>query len=112
MKKMSSHTTKILILNFLLILNGLTVNGNQMIIYPNNTMDSLFEVPAQLKILSWNIGMLPILDLFKEKDERAQAIANSLYSKDYDIVVFQEVFSAPARAILSHTLQDHSSRRI
>lgn len=70
-------------------------------------MDSLSETSSQIKILSWNIGMLPFFDLFGETDIRAQAIADALYTRDYDIIVFQEAFTSPARAILHQTLSDH-----
>jgi endonuclease/exonuclease/phosphatase family metal-dependent hydrolase len=60
-----------------------------------------------MKILSWNIGMLPVLDLFRNNEERAMAIAKALSSEDYDIIVFQEAFSAQARAIIRNSLKDH-----
>ena len=96
----------ILVLWFMLALTVLSARGSVFHQFKDFDMDSLQESPARLKILSWNIGMLPVLDLFKEKNDRAQAIANSLYSKDYDILVFQEIFSAPARTILKHTLHE------
>jgi len=69
-------------------------------------MDTLSNNATQIKILSWNIGMLPVLNLFKEKDDRAEAIANVLNSCDYDIIVFQEAFTAHSRAVLNHILHD------
>ena len=48
--------------------------------------------------------MLPVVDLFKEKDERPQAIANALGCKDYDIIVFQEAFTFYARNVIGHKL--------
>jgi endonuclease/exonuclease/phosphatase family metal-dependent hydrolase len=50
--------------------------------------------------------MLPVLDLFKDKDDRAEAIANALTSCDYDIIVFQEAFTAHARAVINQALHD------
>ena len=96
----------ILLFNLMLLLAGLTVNGNQVELIDSIKMDSLDKNGAQLKILSWNIGMVPVLDLFKEKYDRAEAIANALISCDYDIIVFQEAFTAHSRAVLNHALHD------
>ena len=106
MKKMSNRTIRILLINCLLTFTGLSVYGNQMNIYDSLTMDTITCNSTLLKILSWNIGMLPVLDLFKEKDDRAEAIANALSLCDYDIIVFQEAFTAHARAVINHTLHD------
>ena len=106
MKKMSNQTIRILLINCLLTFTGLLGYGNQMNIYDSLTMDTITCNSTLLKILSWNIGMLPVLDLFKEKDERAEAIANALSLCDYDIIVFQEAFTAHARDVINHTLHD------
>jgi len=106
MKKTSNRTIVILLVNCLLTFAGISVHGNQMNIYDSITMDTLSSNSTRLKILSWNIGMLPVLDLFKEKDDRAEAIANVLSSCDYDIIVFQEAFTAHSRAVLNQTLHD------
>ena len=68
--------------------------------------DSLTGSQNHLKILSWNIGMLPGLDLFKDKDDRPQAIAKALRDKDYDIIVFQEAFTMYSRNIIGRSLHD------
>jgi endonuclease/exonuclease/phosphatase family metal-dependent hydrolase len=67
-------------------------------------VDTVYCNSTQIKILSWNIGMLPVLDIFKEKDDRAEAIANALLLCDYDIIVFQEAFTTRSRTILYHAL--------
>ena len=85
-------------------MSGLSVYGNQMNMNDSLTMDTIASNPTRLKILSWNIGMLPVLDLFKEKDDRAEAIANALTSCDYDIIVFQEAFTAHSRAVINQAL--------
>lgn len=60
-----------------------------------------------LKILSWNIYMLPgITNLSKEIDKsdkkgRANEIAEMVNKCNYDIIVFQEAFFNPARRVLS-----------
>lgn len=58
----------------------------------------------ELKILSWNIYMLPYISLFNDNDKRAKAIAERLSGSDYHIIVFQEAFSRKCRNILSRNL--------
>ncbi len=55
----------------------------------------------QLKILSWNIYLLPYLSLFNSNSKRANAIADELENSDYHILVFQEAFSSKCRGILA-----------
>lgn len=59
----------------------------------------------ELKILSWNIYMLPPIMKFTGKKKRAVAIAEKILSSDYDVIVFQEAFHAGARALLSNRLK-------
>lgn len=58
----------------------------------------------KIKILSWNIYMLPGF-LGHGKKPRAEAIGQLLASSDYDVIVFQEAFHGPSRKILSRLLQ-------
>ena len=106
MKKTTGRTIVLLLLNLLVSFTGLPVKGNQISIHDTLILDTLQNNSASLKILSWNIGMLPVLDMFKEKDERAQAIGNALSCKDYDIIVFQEAFSFYARKVIGKALCD------
>ena len=53
-----------------------------------------------LKILSWNIYMLPRMVPRKGKRERAHAIVEELKKTDYDIIVFEEAFLPAARKII------------
>ena len=53
-----------------------------------------------LRILSWNIYMLPPAVLKTGKIQRAKAIAEELMHTQYDIIVFQEAFHPGARRIL------------
>ncbi|MFZ4523154.1 MAG: sphingomyelin phosphodiesterase [Bacteroidales bacterium] len=101
---MSYRTIVTLLINSLLIVTGLSVYGNQRNISDSLTMDTITCNSVKLKILSWNIGMLPALDLFNEKHDRAEAIAIALSSCDYDIIVFQEAFTVHSRAVLTRTL--------
>ncbi|MDD4968045.1 MAG: sphingomyelin phosphodiesterase [Paludibacter sp.] len=60
--------------------------------------------PGSLKILSWNIYMLPYLSLFNHNAGRARAIADRLEHSEYNIIVFQEAFSSKCRNILARQL--------
>ncbi|MDB5283943.1 MAG: Endonuclease/exonuclease/phosphatase [Bacteroidota bacterium] len=53
-----------------------------------------------LKILSWNIYMLPKLAPCKGRRERAHAIVAELKDKDFDIIVFEEAFLPASRKII------------
>ena len=57
-----------------------------------------------LKILSWNIYMLPYISLFNHNAQRAKIIAQKLRKSDYQIIVFQEAFSSKCRNILAKNL--------
>jgi len=61
---------------------------------------------GSLKILSWNIYMLPYLSLFNHNAGRARAIADRLEHTDYNIIVFQEAFSSKCRNILARQLAE------
>ncbi|MEI8087700.1 MAG: endonuclease/exonuclease/phosphatase family protein, partial [Paludibacter sp.] len=58
----------------------------------------------QLKVLSWNIYMLPYISLFNHNGDRAKAIVAKLHDSDYQIIVFQEAFSSKCRNILANGL--------
>lgn len=57
-----------------------------------------------LKILSWNIYMLPYISLFNNNALRAKTIAQKLSTSDYQIIVFQEAFSSKCRNVLAKNL--------
>ncbi len=57
-----------------------------------------------LKVLSWNIYMLPKMVARKGKLSRAEAIVEDLKKTDFDIIVFQEAFLPGARKIISKGL--------
>ncbi len=60
-----------------------------------------------LKILSWNIYMLPISALRpKNFRMRSRAIGEVLQNSDYDILVFQEAFRNRARTIIKEKLTE------
>ncbi len=58
-----------------------------------------------LKILTWNIYMLPHCSWLKGNCKRAAEIAKKLKSTDYDIIVFEEAFDFRARGILRKQLK-------
>ncbi len=60
---------------------------------------------TSLKILSWNIYMLPYLGMVNGNENRAKAIAEKLIDSDYQIIVFQEAFTKKSRRVLSRRLK-------
>lgn len=60
--------------------------------------------PRKIKILSWNIYMLPAF-LGCGKTPRAEAIGQLLAESNYDVIVFQEAFHGKSRKIISRLLQ-------
>ena len=63
------------------------------------------SVNPPLKILSWNIYMLPPLAKFTGKQRRAKQIGNLLTDSDFDIVVFQEAFHGAARRKIARRMK-------
>jgi len=52
----------------------------------------------KIKILSWNIYMLPhLVAAHSNKSERARVIGETLMRSDYDVIFFQEAFHSTAR---------------
>lgn len=58
-----------------------------------------------LKVLSWNIYMLPKIVVQRGKRERAHAIVDTLRKSDFDIIVFQEAFFPASREIIGEGLR-------
>ena len=65
-----------------------------------------------LKILSWNIYMLPPLAKFTGKQRRARKIGDLLKDSDFDIFVFQEAFHGAARRKIWRRLKDNFPHRL
>lgn len=62
---------------------------------------------SELKILSWNIYMLPsLIYASTKKKARAEGIIEELNKTNYNIIVFQEAFHAPSRRRLWKGLKD------
>lgn len=70
----------------------------------------LGSVPSRaqdtLRLLSWNIQMLPFPASPHGKAKRARAVAELLKNGTYDVVVFQEAFKKRSRRILRRELKE------
>ncbi|HTA28546.1 MAG TPA: sphingomyelin phosphodiesterase [Bacteroidia bacterium] len=60
---------------------------------------------GQLKIITWNIYMLPHLFVHTGQAERAKEIADTLKNVDADVIVFEEAFDNKARNIIRNNLK-------
>ncbi|MGC4021384.1 MAG: sphingomyelin phosphodiesterase [Cyclobacteriaceae bacterium] len=60
--------------------------------------------PSKIKILSWNIFMLPGIVAMKGKLDRAAAIGETLKNSDYDVIIFQEAFHKKSRKRIEELL--------
>lgn len=69
-------------------------------------------VAPALKVLSWNIYMLPPLAKFTGKQRRAKRIGNLLKDSDFDIFVFQEAFHGASRRKIWRRLKEHFPYRL
>ena len=103
---MSTPAIRLIGLYCLLTLTISFAKGNNPATIDSCSIDSISRLPFKLKLLSWNIGMLPVLDIFADKDERAEAVATALFSCDYDIIVFEEAFSSLERSVIRYKLHD------
>ena len=61
---------------------------------------------GRIKILTWNIYMLPRPFIHTGQIERASEIAEVLKSQDADIIVFEEAFDNKARQIIRDSLKN------
>lgn len=61
---------------------------------------------GNIKILTWNIYMLPRLFVHTGQVQRARQIAEILRGQDADVIVFEEAFDNKARAIIRDGLKD------
>lgn len=89
----------------------------RQVLKEDSVNDSLYEVPAKnlidrpdttsplLKLLTWNIWMMPAWTFLSPSNEaRAEAIASELLKLDFDILCLQKVFDPGARAVISKAL--------
>jgi len=61
----------------------------------------------ELKIVSWNIGVLPILEGFKNNNNRIVSISNALNNNDFDIISFEEAFTYKSRSTIESKLKQY-----
>ncbi|HUH73388.1 MAG TPA: sphingomyelin phosphodiesterase [Chitinophagales bacterium] len=80
-------------------------------VFPETTFaqtEQSIESPQRedsLKLLSWNIYMLPPMVMFTGKNKRASIIGEELANSDYDVLVLQEAFLAGARKRIYNKLK-------
>jgi hypothetical protein len=60
---------------------------------------------ATLKLLTWNLFMIPKPINFSLQQTRAPLIAEALLNRDNDVLVFQETFSGSARRKIMKNLK-------
>lgn len=65
-----------------------------------------------LKILSWNIYMLPVAVKFTGKRKRAKALGEYFEKSDYDVLVLQEAFHHGARRQILKRIKDKFNYRV
>lgn len=90
----------LLFLFFLLTIQEAAASPNY-----NFEHDSLNQ-ESNLKVLSWNIYMLPAVAVRPGKRDRAYAIVDELQKSDFDVIVFQEAFLPAARRIIYQGLKE------
>jgi len=62
---------------------------------------------GQIKIITWNIYMLPHVFVHTGQAQRAKEIADTLKNVDADIIVFEEAFDHKARNIIRENLKKY-----
>jgi endonuclease/exonuclease/phosphatase family metal-dependent hydrolase len=88
-----------LLLALLIFMQDVTAGGS------NPQPSEVTQQEDSLKILSWNIYMLPWVAVRPGKRDRSHEIVNQLQSSDFDIIVFQEAFLPASRRIISKGLE-------
>ena len=87
-----------------------------LIVMTHNQLKAFEPVPGltesvankhKLKILTWNIYMLPFCSKIHQNCKRAMAIAQGIPGYAYDIIVFEEAFDHNVRKIIRNQLKDY-----
>ena len=95
-----------MITRLLLILFFMAIEINQANTSESNPVSSpLPSKERELKILTWNIYMLPFCSEIHQNCTRASAISQKIAGYNYDIIVFEEAFDYRARKILRYNLK-------
>ena len=89
---------------YLFLITVIFVNYFQMPAINPPTTGYQLNDSTELKVLSWNIYMLPYISLFNHNAKRAKVIAEQLKNSAYTIIVFQEAFSSKCRNVLAKNL--------
>ncbi|HLP20494.1 MAG TPA: sphingomyelin phosphodiesterase [Chitinophagales bacterium] len=95
--------TFLLPLAFLLFFQGAAIAAPLL---PGEEKEESIDTARNLKVLSWNIYMLPPIVPGNDKIERAHAIVEELKNDSFDVIVFQEAFLKDARKVISEGLKD------
>lgn len=74
----------------------------------------------EIKVLTWNVFMIPQPLNFTRQKDRSTIIAEQLSNTDYDVIFFQEAFSKGARKrfkkclaeIFPHQLEPKGGRKV
>ncbi len=77
---------------------------------PENSSPQISTLASEgnsLKIISWNIFMLPRFAMRSGQLKRASEIVNVLKDEEADIIVFQEAFDTSARGIIREGLSSY-----
>lgn len=90
----------LIFLFFLLTIQEAAASPNYKIEHDSSNQES------NLKVLSWNIYMLPAVAVRPGKRDRAYAIVDELQKSDFDVIVFQEAFLPAARRIIYQGLKE------
>ncbi len=74
----------------------------------NNRISEVIDAPSvrELRILSWNIYMLPQAITLTDNAKRARCIGEFLRNGEFDIILFQEAFTAKNRSIIYKEIMD------
>lgn len=99
-------------MKYLLILLSLSLvffNTNAQV--TDNQSTELDTLSGELKILAWNIYLLPTLIVRKGQKKRVPYIGELLDTMNYDVLVFSEAFHKRSRKRLAKKLRDTYSHQ-
>lgn len=96
---------KILVFLFVFHFSVFTAFGQTLNTTPSELNSDVNHPP--LKVLSYNIHMLPPLVKFTGKQRRAKRIGNLFKDSDFDIIVFQEAFHGAARRKIQRRMKEN-----
>lgn len=66
----------------------------------------ILSLATEVKVLTWNVFLIPKPINFSKQQDRAKIIAAQLPETDYDIILLQEAFSKSARKKIAKGLKD------